>query len=78
MDDLTSNPRFTGIFIPVEILEDSDLSMLEQLLLSWIDALYKEEYGGCFAKNEYFAKRFGRRGAFDGDGSRNLSCRRPQ
>lgn len=59
MDDLTPSPRFTGIFIPVEILEDSDLSMLEQLLLSWIDALYKEEYGGCFAKNEYFAQRFG-------------------
>lgn len=50
-------PRFTGIFIPVEILEHSDLTMLEQMLLSWIDALYCKEHGGCFAKNEYFAER---------------------
>lgn len=50
-------PRFTGIFIPVEILEHPDLTMLEQLLLSWIDALYSKEHGGCFAKNDYFAER---------------------
>lgn len=48
-------PRFTGIFIPVEILERSDLTILEQLLLSWIDALYCKSHKGCYAKNEYFA-----------------------
>lgn len=50
-------PRFTGIFIPVEVLEHPDLTMLEQLLLSWIDALYCKTHRGCYAKNEYFAER---------------------
>jgi DNA-binding transcriptional regulator YhcF (GntR family) len=48
-------PRFTGIFIPVEILELEDLSPLEQLLISWVDALNCEEHGGCFASNSYLA-----------------------
>ncbi len=50
-------PRFTGIFIPVEILENKDLTLLEQMLLSWIDALYCHEHNGCYAKNEYFAEK---------------------
>lgn len=50
-------PRFTGIFIPVEILSHPDLSILEQLLLSWIDALFDEEHGGCFASNAYLAEK---------------------
>lgn len=50
-------PRFTGIFIPVEILELEDLTLLEMLLISWIDALYSKEYGGCYASNEYLAIR---------------------
>jgi hypothetical protein len=50
-------PRFTGIFIPVEVLEHPELTMLEQLLLSWIDALYCKSHKGCYAKNEYFAQR---------------------
>lgn len=50
-------PRFTGIFIPAEVLEHPDLTMLEQLLLSWIDALYCKNHKGCYAKNEYFAER---------------------
>ena len=52
----TPRPRFTGIFIPVEIL-DLDLTLLEQLLLAWIDALFCVKHGGCFAKNEYLANR---------------------
>ena len=50
-------PRFTGIFIPVEILEMRELSPLDQILLSWIDALHCKEKGGCFASNEYLAER---------------------
>jgi len=50
-------PRFTGIFIPVEILQRTDLTTLEMLLLSWIDALYCDIRGGCFASNEYLASR---------------------
>ena len=48
-------PRFTGIFIPVEILTMRELSILEMFLLSWIDALYNEKHGGCFASNKYLA-----------------------
>ncbi len=50
-------PRFTGIFIPVEILEMEELSPREIILLSWIDALYDKAKGGCFASNEYLADR---------------------
>jgi DNA-binding transcriptional ArsR family regulator len=50
-------PRFTGIFIPVEILNIEELSCSECFLLSWIDALYDEEHKGCFASNEYFMKK---------------------
>ena len=51
------SPRFTGIFIPVEILEHPDLTMLEKLLLAWIDALYCKTHRGCYASNEHFADR---------------------
>ncbi len=50
-------PRFTGIFIPVEILEMEELSSSECVLLSWIDALYCKEHGGCYASNVYFMKK---------------------
>lgn len=50
-------PRFTGIFIPVEILSIENITPLEMILLSWIDALYSEQDGGCYAKNEYLAAR---------------------
>lgn len=49
--------RFTGIFIPVEILEMKELSPLEMMLLSWIDALQCKEKGGCFASNKYLAEK---------------------
>jgi len=51
--------RFTGIFIPVEILEYPNISWSEKLLISWIDALYDEEKGGCYASNDYLASRLG-------------------
>jgi hypothetical protein len=51
------SPRFTGLFLPVEILEMEELTPTDIMLLSWIDALYSKEHGGCFASNEYFVKR---------------------
>lgn len=51
------SPRFTGIFIPAEILEITDLSFFEMLLLSWIDALYCPDHGGCFASNAYLGSK---------------------
>lgn len=50
-------PRFTGIFIPVEILELKNLSYLEKFLLSWIDALYCKKHGGCFVSNKHLANK---------------------
>jgi hypothetical protein len=50
-------PRFTGIFIPAEILEMEELTSTDVMLLSWIDALYCEKHGGCFASNDYFANK---------------------
>lgn len=57
MTNSIPNPRFTGIFIPVEILDMKELSPMEMMLLSWIDALYDKEKGGCWASNEYLAER---------------------
>ena len=48
--------RFTGIFIPVEILNLQELSLLEKMLLSYIDALYCPDHGGCYASNKGLAK----------------------
>lgn len=50
-------PRFTGIFLPVEILDLEDLTLLEKIMLSWIDALFDSERGGCWASNTYLSKR---------------------
>lgn len=49
------SPRFTGLFIPAEIWAIEDLTLLEINLLAWIDALYSQGHGGCFASNEYLA-----------------------
>ena len=56
-EEESPNPRFTGIFIPVEILELKVLTPSDQILLSWIDALYCKKNGGCFASNKYLAER---------------------
>lgn len=50
-------PRFTGIFLPVEILEMPDLSFLDQILLAWIDALFDDSKGGCWASNKYLSEK---------------------
>ena len=49
--------RFTGIFIPAEILAMEDLSPCEKFLLSWIDSLFCSQHGGCFASNSYLAEK---------------------
>lgn len=56
-DEEVPTTRFTGIFIPVEIMEIEELTLTEIHLLSWVDALYSKQHGGCFASNSYFAKR---------------------
>lgn len=56
-DSPKPNPRFTGLFIPAEVLDIPDLSPNEIILLAWIDALYNEEYKGCFASNTYFSEK---------------------
>lgn len=50
------SPRFTGIFLPAEILAIPELTLFETILLSWIDALYCPEHKGCYASNEYLGK----------------------
>jgi len=51
--------RFTGIFLPAEILEMSEISWMEKILLSHIDSLYCKEHGGCYASNAYLATILG-------------------
>ncbi len=53
----TPEARFTGIFIPVEVLEMEELSLFEMILLSWIDAFSTKKYKGCFASNGHLAER---------------------
>lgn len=54
-NDPSPKTRFTGIFIPKEII-DLDLTPNEMFLLSYIDALHCDDHDGCFASNAYLAK----------------------
>ncbi|GMQ64366.1 helix-turn-helix domain-containing protein [Vallitalea maricola] len=47
---------FKGIWIPKDIWLSSDLTMQEKIFLVEIDSL--DNNGGCYAKNEHFAKFF--------------------
>lgn len=49
-------PRFTGLWIPVEVLEIPGLNHTDQMILAWIHALKDEDMGGCYASNAYFCK----------------------
>ena len=49
--------RFTGIFVPVEILELEGITLFEERLLAIIESLYDPEYGGCHASNDYLAQK---------------------
>ncbi len=51
--------RFTGVFIPVEIIDVKELSWMQRLLWAEIHALHDLKRGGCFASNEYLAEVLG-------------------
>ena len=49
--------KFTGLWIPRHIVEDSRLTPLEKMLYAEIDALDQED--GCFANNKYLSEILG-------------------
>ena len=51
------NRNFKGIWIPKEIWESEDLSLIEKVMLVEIDSL-DDEINGCFATNKYFGDFF--------------------
>lgn len=46
-----------GIWIPIEVWEHPELSMVEKFLLAEVDSLDTGE--GCYAKNKFFEQRLG-------------------
>ena len=48
-----SEPRYTGVWMPREVIEDGRLSMSDRFLYSIIDGLEGDE--GCWASNSYIA-----------------------
>ncbi len=50
------NRRCTGIWIPIELWETTELKVMEKLFLVEIDSLDNEE--GCYANNDHFSKFF--------------------
>lgn len=48
-----------GFFVPLYIMQNGELSLLEKNLFCMISALSSKE-GYCYAKNSYFAEIFGR------------------
>lgn len=51
--------RFTGLWIPAELLEIRELHMTTVMLAAWIHALDdpNNKHGGCFASNEFLADK---------------------
>lgn len=54
MEDEIPRPRFTGIFVPVEIL-NLNLSPLEQMILSLIEMFYCSDLNGFTESNKKIA-----------------------
>ena len=54
-NNMKENRDFKGVWIPKEIWLNTDLSIIEKVLLVEIDSLDNSERG-CFASNEYLAK----------------------
>jgi len=52
---MKENRDFKGVWIPKEIWLNTDLSIIEKVLLVEIDSLDNSDKG-CFASNEYLAK----------------------
>lgn len=57
MIEETNSYAFKGVWIPREIWEATDITWMEKCLLAEINAL-EEPKKGCFASNEYLAKKF--------------------
>jgi hypothetical protein len=49
--------RFTGWFVPVELIEKKGLTWVEKLMILEIDALSNDAVG-CLADDSYFAELF--------------------
>lgn len=47
------NPKFTGVWIPVEVLQMDTLSVTDKVVYGIVNALDNED--GCFASNGYLA-----------------------
>lgn len=56
MNEETPKREFKGVWIPADIWLRQDLSWMEKCLLAEIDSL--DDGSGCFASNEFLAKRF--------------------
>ena len=52
---MKENRDFKGVWIPKDIWLNTDLSIIEKVLLVEIDSLDNSDRG-CFASNEYLAK----------------------
>jgi hypothetical protein len=70
-NSINQSSRFTGIFIPAEILAFEELSLFEMILLATVDSLYCSDHGGCYASNEFLGKRL--RGAQENTVSKALT-----
>lgn len=55
--DIKHLEGFTGLWIPVEILSDKNLTALEVLTYAEIHAQAKNEKGYCFVKNRDIARK---------------------
>jgi biotin operon repressor len=51
------NPKFTGVWIPVEVLQMDTLSVTDKVVYGIVNALDNED--GCFASNGYLASTLG-------------------
>ena len=55
---MKNKQQFKGIWLPAEIWQAQDLSLLEKVLLAQVDNLSQKDKG-CFASNAYLANFFG-------------------
>jgi len=49
--------RFTGLFIPSDILRIKELDSRDIMVLAWIDCFYDKEYDGCLLDNLQLAEK---------------------
>lgn len=56
MSSETHKRQCTGVWLPVEVLDDESLIPTDKILLVEIDSLRGENNEGCFASNEYLGR----------------------